>query len=117
MSTIRQIPQSAIERYPTVSQFVGVSRDKIVTYPNGRKLRFLLYAAYNAMGLIGPEYNGIAILDEDQRRVLVDNIAKEMTGYFGPSDRQLDEFDRIVELPLFQVRELVHASDRYRGGM
>ena len=54
-----------------------------------RKFRLLLYGAYNACGLIGSEYNGVAVLDEYARNVVADNIAQESSGYFGPSVKQI----------------------------
>ena len=58
----------------------------------------LVCGAYNAFGLIGPEHNGIVILDEDNLCVVLDRHAEQQTGYFGPSNGQLAEAKRITEL-------------------
>ena len=39
-----------------------------------RTFRLAIYGAFNAYGLIGPERNGIVILDEDERAVLCDDM-------------------------------------------
>jgi hypothetical protein len=49
---------------------MGISRDE----KRGR-YRLALYNAYNACGLIGTEYNGIVVLDDKDRCVVVDNLA------------------------------------------
>lgn len=65
-----------------------VSKDEVRTFENGRKFRFLLYGAYSAYGLIGTECNGVAVLDEDDKRVVCDEIGCAQSGYFGPSEHQ-----------------------------
>jgi len=79
-----------------VGPFMGVGFDKRVTFncrnksgPRTRTFRIITYQAYNAFGLIGPEFNGVAVLDEDQKQVLCDNIEREQTGYFGVSAAQV----------------------------
>lgn len=60
--------------------FMGVHKSYDVTKEykdaqgNPRKLRFFIYQAYNAMGLIGTENNGIAVVDENLKKVLCDQI-------------------------------------------
>jgi len=71
-----------------IGPFVGVHHDEVVTFKNGRSFRVITYQAYSAFGLIGPESNGIAIFDEDEMEVIVDEIAKETSGYFGISPAQ-----------------------------
>ena len=48
---------------------MGILRDE----KRGR-YRLVMYCAYNAGGLIGSEYNGIAVLDDKDRCVVADNI-------------------------------------------
>ena len=69
-----------------------------ITEEHTRTFRVLVYGAYNAYGLIGSECNGILVLDEDFKTVILDEHAKEDTGYFGPSERQLAEWERIVAM-------------------
>lgn len=80
--------------------YMGISADATVefqvTEKTKRKFRILVYGAYNAFGLIGSEENGILILDEDLLRVVLDGHYKQSSGYFGPSEGQLKEWERLV---------------------
>jgi len=79
--------------------YMGVSFDKYATFdtPTGyRKFRIIVYQAYNAYGLIGPEMNGVAIFDDDSRSVLCDGICKQQTGYFGASPLQIKTADGLI---------------------
>jgi hypothetical protein len=83
-----------------IMPYMGVQFDKQVAFvtPEGvRKFRVITYQAYNAYGLIGSEFNGVAILDEDKHSVLCDNVGKESTGYFGVSEAQLKVAQFLVE--------------------
>lgn len=100
--------------FPSVGPFMGVELDRIVSYPNGRKLRFLTYGAYNAFGLIGSEKNGVAVLDEDRKVVVCDELYREASGYFGISAAQRRKFEALVAASWEDVCEVVNASDRCR---
>lgn len=99
--------------------YMYISQEKTVTFKGGgdkRTFRFLLYGAFNAMGLIGSECNGILILDEDKTRVLADEIAIEGSGYFGPSMKQVAVFKELTEemnWPQFRTFINSHARTRY----
>jgi hypothetical protein len=97
---------------------MGVTRDKVIKFKinnkHSRSFRVIVFGAYNAYGLIGPEHNGIAVLDEDNRSVLCDRIAEESSGYFGPSERQLESFDNIAAMTWAEFRELINAHSRTR---
>jgi hypothetical protein len=80
-----------------VGQFMGVQEDKTLTFGE-RNFRIILYGAYNAHGLIGPECNGIAVLDEDNKCVVLDEEAKQDTGYYGASERQKQRFKEVIEM-------------------
>lgn len=45
-------------------------------------------SAYNAMGLIGSEHNGVFILDDTNRNVIADQIDITGSGWFGPTAEQ-----------------------------
>jgi hypothetical protein len=98
---------------PSEGPYVGISRDQIVKKGKNR-YRLLLYGAYNAFGLIGSEYNGICVLNEDDKNVVADNILQVDSGYFGPAKIQLDLFDKLVKMPNKQFRELINAADNLR---
>jgi hypothetical protein len=79
-----------------------------------RTFRVVLYGMYNANGLFGSECNGIAILDEDKRQVLLDEHFKEGSGYCENTPRQYAEFDRILTLSTAEFKALVNHHRRAR---
>ena len=103
--------------FPNIGPYMGVTVDKRVTFKDGRKkrnFRVIVYGAFNAYGLIGPEKNGIAILDEDNRAVLADEIERESSGYFGPSRAQFVRAVEILKMDWTDFRALVNGSGRNR---
>lgn len=60
--------------------------------------RLILYGAYNAMGLIGSEHNGIALLDNKRREVIADRVVEESSGWGGASIRQLRMAHKLARL-------------------
>jgi len=100
-----------------LNPYMGVQLDHQISFKvNGKNRRFRVftYQAYSAMGLIGPEMNGIAIADDDSRQIVCDGIAKASSGYFGMSQAQLDEAERIASLPWDQFRDFVNAQSHLR---
>lgn len=71
--------------------------------------------AYDAFGLIGPEHNGIFILDDDAKAVVLDRHCPASSGYFGPTPEQWAEFKRIAELPAAAFRNFCNNHPRFRG--
>lgn len=71
--------------------------------------------AYDAFGLIGSEYNGIFILDDDAKRVVLDRHMPIASGYHGPSPEQWAEFGRIAKLSAKAFREFCENHPRFRG--
>lgn len=98
----------------TVMPYMYCSRDQIVKFKKHGTFRLLVYGAYNAFGLIGSECNGIAVLSEDRRNVVADEIAKAGSGYFGPSTRQTELFDKMVVMKWPEFRRTVNAAERLR---
>lgn len=97
--------------------FEAVTHD--VTRPDG--YRILVSGAYNAMGLIGPEMNGIAILDENRKQVVADCIGRQPSGWYaehdaGPGRKLLALFEELRVAPpsVFATRVPVLAGDRLR---
>lgn len=108
-----------ISTFPRIGPYMGVTRDKSLSFKAGRKarkFRIVIYGAYNAMGLIGSERNGIAVLDEDNRAVVCDDIARESSGYFGPSKNQLSLFEELAAMswPVFRDFINENCADRLR---
>lgn len=81
----------------------------------GRTFIVSVAAAYNAMGLIGPEHNGLFILDDTAKQVVMDRHCEESSGYFGPSKRQITEHARVMALSDADFIAFIKASPRYRG--
>ncbi len=102
-----------IDTSAAVGQYVGVQYDKRVEH-DGAIYRVIMYGAYNAFGLIGPEKNGIAILNESQRNVVLDEECKESSGYFGASERQLSRWDEIVNMDTKAFVAFVNGHERAR---
>jgi len=97
--------------------FMGVQLDRKLTFRvDGKDLHFRVftYQAYNAFGLIGPELNGIAIADDDNRSVVCDSIKKQGSGYFGASQEQFDEVERICTMEWDKFKAYVKAVPTLR---
>lgn len=71
--------------------------------------------AYDAFGLIGPEHNGIFVLNDTEKRVVLDRHCPEASGYCGPSAAQWAEFKRVAELPAAAFRNFCRNNPRFRG--
>ena len=97
-----------------VGPYRGVSRDEILEFPEGRTFRLLLYGAYDSLGLIGSELNGLAILDEDKKAGLLDNLYVEDTGWYGPSLAQTNAFERVLAMPWLEFKAMVNAEPEKR---
>ena len=105
---------------PSLGPYVGISYDRTVVFHQDdesitRTFRLLIYGAFNALGLIGSECNGIVILDVDQLVVLCDEIAKISSGYFGPDVVQIKTFNELAESSWDEFREFVNTHPRSRG--
>ena len=98
----------------SVGQYTMVCHDKTLKFGK-RSFRVLVYGAYNACGLIGPENNGIAVLDEDRMQVILDGHCLQETGYFGPSDGQVAEWKRICGLGADEFVEFCNSHPMSRA--
>ena len=94
-------------------QYVGVCMTTDRNFGN-RTFRVVLYGALNACGLIGSEHNGVAILDMGKVHVLLDEHARESSGYFGPSAAQIKAFGEIVKMDEKQFIAFCNAHPRSR---
>jgi hypothetical protein len=71
--------------------------------------------AYNAMGLIGPEFNGIVVINETRKGVVLDRHACADSGYLGATSMQLAEFRRILKMSAVEFLTFCTTHPRYRG--
>jgi hypothetical protein len=94
-----------------VGPYVGVSRDE---HRPDKRFRLVLYGAYDALGLIGSECNGILVLDEREMRVTCDEIACIGTGWMGPSPKQQSELDRLLAMSDSEFAEFINGHPRRR---
>jgi hypothetical protein len=53
--------------------------------------------AYDAFGLIGSEHNGLFVLDDTNKRVVLDRHLPTSSGYNGPSIAQWAELEAVAE--------------------
>lgn len=97
-----------------VGPYTAVSKDQTRYFMGKQGYRFVLYGAYNAFGLIGTEMNGIAVLDEENKRVLCDGIAQADTGYFGPTTDQVDTFIDLLSMDYAQFKDFINSNPRSR---
>jgi len=63
--------------------------------------------AYNAFGLIGSEHNGIFVLNDTNKTVVLDRHCPIASGYCGPSQSQWDEFARISKMKRERIRRIL----------
>lgn len=83
---------------PSIKPFTFVWKDAKRTFGKGKKAQtfhVIGYGAYDAFGLIGTEFNGIAICSVTERCVITDNIAQGDVGDCGTPEQRA-EFDRIM---------------------
>lgn len=80
-----------------------------------RSFSVLIAAAESAGGLTGSEYNGIAVLDNDNAGVVLDRHAREGSGYHGPSPSQIEEFRRIGEMDWGAFSSFCASNPRFRS--
>lgn len=97
-----------------VKPFTGVEFDQMVQFDNGKRFRVISYQAYDAFGLIGSEHNGIAILNEDERDVVLDQHFQQSTGYFGVGNKVFAEAERICKMSWEEFQAFVNVNVRSR---
>lgn len=88
---------------------------KVFESDDGGKRTFtlLIAGAYNA-GIIGPEHNGIVVLDEDNQKVVLDRHLPQTSGNYGPSAEQKAEIQRILEMSWQKFATFCTNNPRYR---
>lgn len=99
--------------------YIGVFLDEVITKEKvtglKRQFRLIGHGAYNACGLIGSEYNGLVILDQDAKQVLVDKICIQSSGYseaLAPAVRA--EAERLRQMAAGEFENYVTTNPRSR---
>ena len=103
-----------IDMTKTIGPYTSITKDVTRTYENGRTIRFAIYGMYNAHGLLGPEHNGVVILDDDEKLVICDKIERADSGYFGPTQRQRDAFEMLTAYSWSSLAKFVATHPRTR---
>ena len=84
------------------------------------KIHILLSGAYNAFGLIGTEMNGIVILNDTHKAVVLDRAYEEISGWYGgynsPSNRQVAAFETLAGMSDSDLVAWIRDHERYRQG-
>ena len=61
----------------------------------GETFRVFISAAYNALGLIGSEHNGVVVLNDTRMAVVADNLERGTSGYHGALPGQIRLFEKM----------------------
>lgn len=78
-------------RYPD-----GFRKDLV--FDGGRSMILVAASAYDAGGMIGPEYNGLLVIDSDNNSIVLEQHMREGSGSQGPTRSQRAEFDRLSNM-------------------
>lgn len=70
--------------------------------------------AYNAFGLIGSEHNGIFVLDDTNKAVVLDRDTEISSGYHGPSQAQWERLKHFCTCDEADFVDLIHNHERSR---
>lgn len=89
----------------------GALRSRIV---DGTRYLIGIAGAYDAFGLIGPEHNGIFVLDDTNKRVVLDRHAEISSGYHGPSQGQWDALRDVMQMDAPTFTAFVNDNPRSR---
>lgn len=81
---------------------------------DGTEYVIIIAGAYNAFGLIGSEHNGIAVLDDTAKRVVLDRHVPQSSGYSGPSKAQWDEFEHLLARDDASFLDFISTNPRSR---
>ena len=101
-----------------IGPFTGIAFDaqrQVLVNGAVRRFRIVAYEAYNACGLIGPEQNGVAVLDEDHKAIVCDQLWQADTGYFGLNPDVLTKAKALSETLDADFIRTVGASPRLRS--
>ena len=97
-----------------LGQYMGIRR-KVTRTVKGQTYTMAIYGAYNALGLIGSEYNGIVVVNETKKCVVTDNVEKTDSGWFGATARQVETFDKLAKLRGDAFIKAIKATANFRG--
>lgn len=99
---------------PRIANYMGV-RMQFKRTVDGVTYIVLLYAAYNAFGLIGSEKNGIAILNDTAKYVVTDEICRIGFSWGGADAAQVAEMCTLEVLTDDDFLSYIRKSSNFRG--
>jgi hypothetical protein len=123
-------PNTSEDTMPTVSEVRRVHknvppyryvRHEFTRTVGKREYYVFSYGAYDALGLIGPEENGITIASITDRQIVVDQIAKQPYGWYDgynnlhAEDTLGREMDRLANLSDDEFIAFIRTHPRWRG--
>ena len=109
----RLTPVNGLHPY-NILPYMGVQYDVQIAFAKDKVFRLATYQAYNAMGLIGTECNGIVMFDDVRKCVVFDEDCKIPTGWNGASTHAFDAIDRLCKLDWESFQQSVNAHARLR---
>ena len=91
---------------------------KDLTFDGGRSMILVAASAYNAGGMIGPEYNGLVVIDSDNNSIVLERHLSESSGSGGPSRTQSAEFERVGSMTDWRdFAAWLKAAPGFKGGV
>lgn len=97
-----------------ISQYMGIRR-KGTRVVNGKTFIVAIYGAYNAMGLIGSEHNGVVVLNDTDKYVVTDKLECASSGWYGATKNQVALFTFLMELSDEHFLTALSKTERFRG--
>jgi len=98
--------------------FMGVDNESMRTLHDShgkeRHFRIFTYQAYNACGLIGTEYNGVAVCDEDNKCVVTDRMMRDDSCCCTPSEKQVALVKKLTTCSRNEFIQIINESERLR---
>lgn len=97
-----------------IGAYMGIRRQGTRTV-NGTTFIVAIYGAYNAMGLVGSEHNGIVVLNDTDKYVVTDKIGCASSGWYGETATQVQMFTFMMALDDVNFLDVLRKSERFRG--
>lgn len=96
-----------------IGPYTRVAYDEKRMY-RGTEFRIVVYGAYNAMGLVGSEVNGIVVLREDPPDVIADEIACDPSANPNSRSKQIELAKTILVMNDDEFQSFVNSQKRLR---
>lgn len=111
---VRLVPVNGL--HPNnIMPYMGVQYDVQIAFAKDKVFRLATYQAYNAMGLIGSECNGVVMFDDVRKSVVFDEAFKISSGWSGANPLAFDAIDGLCRLDWANFQKLVNAQSRLRS--